>query len=310
MKKLLALFLTVALVAALFVGCGNSTSTTSSSTSGKIKIYLITMDQTDQHWVNLDKGCQQAVSELGNIDYKWIAPDQKDDAKQIECINNAVADGAQAILLAANGPDSVTDALNNAISKGVKIIYVDSAANVAASASFMTDNKAAGKTAGEQLLAAFKEKGITSGKIGIIGVSASTNSTVNRETGFREAFAGSAFTLLDTQYGNGDAAASKEIASNYITQGVVGIFGSNEGSTVGTGNAIKEASSKVIGVGFDKSDSILELIREGYLLCAMAQNPDQMGLQGLKAAVKAVKGETITQTSVDTGVSVLTKDNI
>ncbi len=48
---------------------------------------------------------------------------------------------------------------------------------------------------------------------------------------------------METQYGEGDAAKSQTIAENYITQGVVGIFGCNEGSTTGTGNAIK-ASGK------------------------------------------------------------------
>ena len=54
-------------------------------------------------------------------------------------------------------------------------------------------------------------------------------------TSFRAAFEGTNFELLETQYGDGDAAKSKDIAANYITQGCVGIFGANEGSTVGTG---------------------------------------------------------------------------
>ena len=77
-------------------------------------IFLITMDQMDQHWVNVDAGCKKAVQELGNVKYTWLAPDVKDDAKQIECINNAVAGGADAILLAANGPSAVTAALEEA----------------------------------------------------------------------------------------------------------------------------------------------------------------------------------------------------
>ena len=31
--------------------------------------------------------------------------------------------------------------------------------------------------------------------------------------------------------------------------------------------------------GFDKSDAILNLINDGYLLCTMAQNPDVMGYE-------------------------------
>ena len=274
------------------------------------KITLITMDQMDQHWVNVDKGCKEAVAELGNVDYNWLAPDVKDDAKQIESINNAVAGGAQAILLAANGPDAVTASLKEAEAAGVKIVYVDSAADYPGVATLATDNKAAGTTAGNEMIKALEAAGITEGKIGIVNVNAATASTVAREEGFRAAFEGTSFEILETQYGDGDAAKSKDIAANYITQGCVGIFGANEGSTVGAGNAIQEAGGTVIGVGFDKSDTILGLIKNGFLLCTMAQNPDVMGREGIKVAVKALSGETIDQTNVDTGVSVLNKDTI
>lgn len=274
------------------------------------RVYLITMDQMDQHWVTVDGGAKKAAEELGNVTYRWLAPDVKDDAKQIESINNAVASGADAILLAANGPTAVTAALREAAAAGVKIIYVDSPADFPAEQTLATDNEAAGKTAGLELKKALEAKGVTAGKIGIVNVNAATASTVQRERGFRAAFAGTGFQILETQYGEGDAAKSKDIAANYITQGVVGIFGANEGSTVGTGNAIKEAGGNVIGVGFDKSNTILQLIKEGHLLATMAQNPDVMGYEGVKAAVAVLEGKKLESDYVDTGVSVLTKDKI
>ena len=272
-------------------------------------VALITMDSIDQHWVTLNEGAQKAAKELG-VTVQFMAPNTKDDAQQIECVNNAVSAGAKAIIVAANGPDAISSALKEAQSSGVKIVYVDSPANVEAEATFSTDNKAAGKTAGGEMLKALKDAGVTSGSIGIINVNAATDSCVMREEGFRSAFEGSGFTLLETQYGEGDAAKSQSIAENYITQGVVGIFGCNEGSTTGAGNAIK-ASGKdgIIGVGFDKSDAILGLIDDGYLLCTMAQNPDVMGYEGVKAAVAAVGGESLGGKVTDTGVSVLTAQN-
>lgn len=289
----------------------SETETTNASTDTKnqtkSKVYLITMDQMDQHWVNVDAGCRKAVGELGNINYEWLAPDVKDDAKQIECINNAVAGGANVILLAANGPDAVTSALEEAEAAGVKIIYVDSAADYPSIQTLATDNEAAGKTAGEEALKGLKAAGITEGKIGIVNVNSATASCVSREKGFRSAFEGTSFELLETQYGEGDAAKSKDIAANYITSGCVGLFGANEGSTVGIGIAIQEAGETIIGVGFDKSDTILELIDGGYLLCTMAQNPDVMGYEGMKTAAKALAGENIGEANVDTGVTALTK---
>lgn len=288
---------------------GESEAETEAAGAGAdYKIALITMDSIDQHWVTMNEGAQAKAGELG-VTVTFMSPNTKDDAQQIECVNNAVAGGYDAIMVAANGPDAISSALQDASAAGVKIVYVDSPANVEAEATFSTDNKAAGKTAGEEMLKALEAAGVTSGDIGIINVNAATDSCVAREEGFRSAFEGTEFNLLETQYGEGDAAKSQSIAENYITQGVVGIFGCNEGSTTGAGNAIKASgNADIIGVGFDKSDAILSLIDDGYLLCTMAQNPDVMGEEGVAACVKALSGEDLGGEVVDTGVSVLTKE--
>lgn len=302
MKKTLAIILALALCLSVFTAVAESTV----KASQPWKIALITMDSIDQHWVKLNEGAQAKATELG-VTVDFMSPNTKDDAQQIEAVNNAVAKGYNAIMVAANGPDAISGALKEAQAAGIKIVYVDSPANVEAEATFSTDNQAAGKTAGDTMIAALTAAGITEGTIGIVNVNAATDSTVKREAGFRSAFEGTAFTLLETQYGEGDAAKSQTIAENYITQGVVGIFGCNEGSTTGTGNAIKASGKAIIGVGFDKSDAILGLIDDGYLLATMAQNPDVMGAMGVEACVKALEGETLGGAVTDTGVSVLTK---
>ncbi len=326
-KRLFALLSCVVLAASSIAGCSGSkpaetqaaapAETTAAAgaettkapeaapASGDTKIALITMDSIDQHWVTLNEGAQKAAGELG-VTVTFMSPNTKDDAQQIECVNNAVAGGYKAIIVAANGPDAISSALKEAASSGVKIVYVDSPANVDAEATFSTDNEAAGKTAGEEMIKALEAAGVTSGKIGIVNVNAATDSTVKRENGFRSAFEGKGYELMETQYGEGDAAKSQTIAENYITQGVVGIFGCNEGSTTGTGNAIKASgNSAIIGVGFDKSDAIMNLINDGFLLCTMAQNPDVMGAEGVKAAVAALNGESLGGKVTDTGVSVI-----
>lgn len=278
----------------------------SKAASGDLKIALITMDSIDQHWVKLNEGAQEAAKELG-AEVTFMSPNTKDDAQQIESVNNAIAGGYKAIVIAANGPDAISSALKEATSNGIKLVYVDSPANVEAEATYSTDNEAAGKTAGEEMIKALEAAGITSGDIGIVNVNAATDSTVKREKGFRSAFEGKGYNLLETQYGEGDAAKSQTIAENYITQGVVGIFGCNEGSTTGTGNAIKASGKEIIGVGFDHSDAISNLINDGYLLCTMAQNPDVMGKKGIEAAVKAISGESLGGVVEDTGVTVIKK---
>ena len=308
MKKLVSVLLCMAMIVCLLAGCasGEKETAQTASTGEGYKVALITMDSIDQHWITLKEGAEKAAKELG-VALTFMAPNTKDDALQIEQVNNAVSAGNQAIIVAANGPDAISSALKEAADAGVKIIYVDSPANVPAEATFSTDNTAAGKTAGQTMLDELSAKGITSGKIGIVNVNAATASTVAREAGFRAAFEGTDFELLETQYGEGDAAKSQAIAENYITQGVVGIFGCNEGSTNGAGNAVKAAGADVVCVGFDKSDAILGLIDDGYILAPMAQNPDVRGYEGVKAAVAALNGENLGGAVTDTGVSVLTK---
>lgn len=305
-KKILA-----AVCCASMIGCLAATPVLADETvkaDGDYKIALITMDSVDQHWVSLKEGAEEEAKADG-VTVDFMAPDVKDDAKQIECINNAVASGYDAILVAANSEDAVSGALQEAVDAGIKIVYVDSPANVEAEATFSTDNKAAGKTAGEEMIKALEDKGIKDGSIGIVNINTSTNSTIQREEGFREALEGTDYELLETQYCEGDAAKAQTIAENYITEGVVGIFGANEGAATGTGNAIKASGSdEIVGVGFDKSDTLKGLIEDGYLVCTMAQNPDQMGKLGVQACIKALNGEDLGGEVTDTGVSVLTKE--
>ena len=298
MKRILSILLCLLLV---LTGCAGQGRT-------DYRIALITMDSIDQYWVDLNDGAQRAAAEFG-VTVTYMAPNTKDDAQQIEQVNNAVSAGCQAIVIAANGPDAITSSLREAASAGVRIIYVDSPANLEAEATFSTDNQAAGQTAGETMLAELQARGVTSGTVGIINTNAASDSSQKREAGFRAAFAGTDFTILETQYGGGDASRSQDIAENYLIQGVVGIFGCNEGSTAGAGNAVKAAGSDAVCVGFDKSDAILGLVKEGYIFATMSQNPETMGYEGVKAAVQALNGENLGGKVVDTGVAVLTRED-
>lgn len=302
-----------ALICASMIGCLAATPVLADETvkaDGDYKIAVITMDSVDQHWVSLKEGAEEEAK-ADDVTVDFMAPDVKDDAKQIECINNAVAGGYDALMVAANSEDAVSGALQEAIDAGMKLVYVDSPANVEAEATFSTDNKAAGKTAGEEMIKALEDKGIKDGSIGIVNINTSTNSTIQREEGFREALEGTDYELLETQFCEGDAAKAQTIAENYITEGVVGIYGTNEGASTGVGNAIKASGSdEIIGVGFDKSDTLKGLIEDGYLVCTMAQNPDQMGKLGVQACIKALNGEDLGGEVTDTGVSVLTKESL
>ena len=291
-------------------GAQDSSSTRVSS-GENYTVYLITMDLTDSYWKSIDDGCLEAANELGNITYRWAGPDAHDDALQSACVDDAVANGADAILIAANSAEGINGSLQNAAASGCKIVYVDSAASYDCVTALSTDNIAAGKTAGQTMLQSLQAKGITSGTIAVFGVTADTASCVAREEGFRSAFAGTDFTLPDTIYMQDDVANVKNAVQNGLTQNYVGFFGSNEGTTVAIGEAIQEAGTESTIVGFDTSDAVLSLVSEGIIYATMQQNPKVMGHDGLTIAVQALEGTyTDTNTKTDTGVTVITQDSL
>lgn len=280
-----------------------------SSTGNNYTVYLITMDLADSYWKSIDDGCLDAAKELGNITYKWTGPDSHDDALQSACIDDAVANGANAILVAANSKDGINASLQKASESGCKIVYVDSAASYDCVTALSTDNTIAGKTAGETMIKALQEKGITSGTIGVMGVTVDTASCVARETGFRQAFEGTEFVLADTVFMQDNADNVTNAVKDGLSQNYVGFFGTNEGTTVAIGNAVKEASSESTVVGFDTSDAVLSLVAEGTIYATMQQNPEVMGHDGMTIAIQALEGTyTDTNTTTDTGVTVITKD--
>ena len=297
MKKILAL----ALVLLLSLGF-----TTIANAEGNL-VYLITMDKMDMHWVSVDAGASTMAKALG-LDYKWDAPDGKDNADQIEVLNNAIAEKPAVILLAATDPKGIAKTVEEAQAQGIPVLYVDSPATTPVQVTLSTNNYAAGKLAGTTMIEELDKAGKTSGKVAIIGVNTATNSTMNREAGFRDAFAADGrFELLTTEYKDGLAAESQEAATNFImgNPDLVGIFGTNEGSTVGPGLAIKAEAPEIIGVGFDKSDAILGLLKDGSLKAAMAQNPFTMGYLGVAEAYAVINGLSTGPSVIDTGVAVL-----
>lgn len=301
MKKAFKVFSMISMAVA-------SLSIAGSAVAADGSVYLITMDKMDQHWVKVDEGAKTMAKALG-LKYKWDAPDVKDNAKQIEAVNNAVADKAGLILLAANDPKAISATVKNAQAKGVKIIYVDSGADAPAIATLSTNNFQAGALAGKTMVDELKAAGKAAGKIGIVSVNTATNSTMERENGFRGVVKGAGYTILTTEYKDGDAAASQEAATGFISGNadLVGLYGANEGSTVGVGNAIKASKKPLIGIGFDKSDAILGLLKDGSLKAAMAQNPYTMGYLGVAQAYAALNNFSTGPAVIDTGVAILRK---
>ena len=271
------------------------------------KIYLITMDKSDEFWKVMDNGAREMASMLG-VTYEWDAPLTRDVNKQIEILNNAVVAGADAIMLAASDPLNISIAVEEAKAKGVKIIYVDAPAFEEAVITLATDNYTAGNIAGENMFYELEAIGVTYGSIGIIGVTPENRPTVNRERGFRDYFKPFvSYQILETIYTNGDPELAKQATEKYIRDNpnLVGVFSTNEGSTLGMGYALRENDINIIGIGFDITAIIQEMVRDNTIKAILVQNPFTMGYLGMAETVAALRGFDTGPQFINTGVTVV-----
>ena len=322
-KKILSLFIATLTVFSL-VACGQKAAepqlapesaaaeTEAPANAGvSTKVALITMDQMDVHWVRLKEAAEARVKKLNgegnNIEMVWLAPETKDNSQQIEKIQNAVADQVKYIIIAANDATSANNALKEAKDAGIKIIYVDSPASEPGSATYATDNRQGGVQAGEYL-----KKVLDEGEIGIVDAQAGVDSCQKRYEGFASVFEGTNFKLGERQYSDGDNAKAQELANTLIANGVVAIYGTNDGATNGAAAVAdaKNSGKTVYCVGWDKSDSNIAHVQGGELLAFMAQNPNVMGEMAIEAVVKMEKGENLNGETKDTGVSTVDASNV
>ena len=281
------------------------------------KIALITMDQMDVHWVRLQEAAQAKVDEYneeGNkIEMTWMAPETKDNQQQIEKIEAAIADNVNYIIISCNDATAANMQLQEAMDAGIKVIYVDATADLEASATFATDNFAGGVQAGEYMKKVLDEAGVKEGTIGIVDAQAGVDSCQARYDGFASVFEGTDFELGERQYSDGDNTKAQELANTLIANGVVAIYGTNDGATNGAAAAVADAKSNgtdVYCVGWDKSDSNIAHVESGELLAFMAQNPNVMGEMAIDAVVAMERGEEVSNEAVDTGVSTVDASNV
>jgi ribose transport system substrate-binding protein len=78
---------------------------------------------------------------------------------------------------------------------------------------------------------------------------------------------------------------------------------------VGRALAQTGKAGKVVGIGFDGTQDLQGFVKDGTLAGIVVQGSYQMGEKGIETVSKLIKKEKVEK-FVDTGVVVVTKDNI
>jgi ribose transport system substrate-binding protein len=304
MKKLAAALLTSAI----------ALTTASMAQAGEIAVIVKTVNST--FWQNVQKGADAAMKAGGGSNTMTFQGPAAESAiaDQVNMVENAVNRKVSGIVLAPSDPDALVPAVKKAWEARIPVVIIDSMLSKGSEQyyqSFLaTDNKKAGELAAKALI----DKVGKEGKIAVMSYVAGAGSEIGRVGGFTDYIkANSKLQIVGPFYSQSQMATALNQTTDVLAANsdLKGIFGANEPTAIGMGRALKQSgkAGKVVAIGFDGNQDLQEFVKDGTLSAIAVQGSFQMGELGVQTVLKAMNKEKVEK-FVDTGVVVVTKDNI
>jgi ribose transport system substrate-binding protein len=169
-----------------------------------------------------------------------------------------------------------------------------------------TNSKAAGSLAADKMAALI---GAAGGKVLVVGHSQTNQTGIDRASGFVDRVKAKypKITLLTTQYAEGgDQTKAQDIvaAALVANKDLKGIYGTNEGVSIGAGQAFKAANianGTIKLIGFDSGKQQMANIKDGLQSGAITQSPMGIGAKTVEALVNYVRNKKAPAALIDTG---------
>jgi len=258
-------------------------------------------------------GLEEKTGQLEGVEYQWIAPPTGNPAEQVQILEDLINKGVDGIGLAPLEAASVEPVIAQAKAAGIPVVTFDSdAPNSERVAYYGTDNRAAGGQQAEVMAEALGGKG----KVALVTGSLVMANLNERIEGVKEVMAAKYpdIELVDTIATDDDFAKGLDVCEAMLRahpdlNGVINVSmtGSVAMPKVLADPAFADRGDLVV-VGFDDFEDTLKGIRDGYILATLVQRPKQMGVYVIEGLYGLNTGATAE--SVDTGITVVTLDNI
>jgi ribose transport system substrate-binding protein len=306
----------LALLAGLALGCSKKSAPEGDAAKARLRIAVIPKGTTHEFWKSVHAGAIKAAREL-DVDIVWKGPLREDDLKtQIDLVQSFTAQRVAAIALAPLNGRALVASVDAATAAGVPVVVFDSALSGGKPVSFVaTDNRAAGKLAGERMGKLLGGKG----KVLVLRYQEGSASTREREEGFLEAVRAQPGleVVSDNQYGGAttetafSASESVLLAKSAGSGGVDGVFTPNESTTFGMLLALEKAklAGKLKFIGFDSAEKLVKAVEAGSIHGLVLQNPFKMGELAVRAAVDHLRGKPV-EPRTDTGSKLIDQENL
>lgn len=291
-------------VAALaLTACGNATNAATNATSSSsgaakapLTITFIPKNLGNPYFDTSDAGGKKAIEEAGGT-YSEVGPQTASPDGQVQYINTATQQKTSALVVSANDPKAICDALNQARAAGTKVVTFDSDTEKQCRDVFINQATADG-IAKVEVDTITKEIG-DSGEIAILSASANaTNQNAWIDLMKKDLAATHPnVQLVDVVYGNDDDQTSFDKTAALL-QSHPNLKGIISPTTVGIAAAARYLSTstmkgKVFLTGLGTPNQMRQYVKDGTVQEFALWNPADLGYLAAYAA-KALADGTIT----------------
>ncbi len=338
MRKVLAMGLTLAMLAATLTGCGSAAAPAeekkaeaaapaeeaapaaaeeaapAEAKEGGYNIAVL-IPGSVAYFTATRAGSDEAAAKYGcNLSYSdanW------DAATQLSQIEDAISKGVDMIAVCASDAEGILPGIEAANEAGVPIltftnaIGTDESGTVDGVVSYIGQNEVnTGKLCAKIAADLLGEKG---GKVVCIEGKPGTFCQIWRTKGFEEGIKGTNLEIVYTQTAEWDKEKAMKIAEDVLQKGdqVDLFFCQDDGMATGVGEVLKEAGlkDKIKVVGLGGSIQGLQALKDGIIDGNTFLSAKEEGYKAIETCVKYLNGEKVEPRTIVDQVEV-TKDNV
>ena len=296
---LAALSLSAALA---LTGCGSdgggsgSGSGSGDSGGGDLSLTMLPKNLGNPYFDTSTAGAEKAAEELG-AEIEEVGPEAASPDAQVSYINTVAQQGKGGLILSANDPEALCDAIEEARSADVKVVTFDADTNPECRDLFVNQATAEGIAAKQLELISEQIGG--SGEIAILSAAANaTNQNSWIEMMEKELESNPDYadiTLVDTVYGDDEDQKSFD-QTEALLQNHPNLKGIISPTTVGIAAAARylsdsDAKGKVALTGLGTPDQMREYVKDGTVEAFALWNPEDLGYLAAHATAALVNGD-------------------
>jgi ribose transport system substrate-binding protein len=275
----------------------------------KLEIALVAKALDSEWWQRVKSGAEEAARADPDVRLAVLAPEREVNIdQQVAILEDQITRGVSAIAVAPAGVSEIVPVLDRAKSAGIPVVVFDTDVNWPGKLSFVgSDNRHAGRLAGEYIVKLLGGNGKVAVIRGILGISTHED----RLAGFRDAIAAATgIQCVAVQPANSERALGMSVMENLLTTypDLKAVFATNDQMALGAVEAIaaRNLTGKVAVVGVDATSEAVRAVHDGRLAADIAMHPEALGSSAVKAAIAAARHQAV-EPKIETGESLVTK---